>query len=124
VATPKQIQELLKPALQMLSQKQVAIHLHDTRGTALANALKSLEMGVRTIDSSVGGLGGCPFAPGATGNLATEDLVYMLHGMGMKTGIDLEKLAQVSIEFFQKIKKPYVSHYSQAFIAQRMRVAK
>ena len=69
-----------------------ALHLHDTRGTALANALVGLELGVRDFDASVGGVGGCPYAPGAAGNLATEDLVYLLHGMGVQTGIDLDKL--------------------------------
>src|SRR5690606_13492225 len=73
---------------------QLALHLHDTRGTALANALVGLECGINTFDASVAGLGGCPYAPGAAGNLATEDLVYMLHGMGIATGIDLDKLIQ------------------------------
>ena len=70
------------------------MHLHDTRGTALANALAASSWASRTFDASVGGLGGCPYAPGAAGNLATEDLVYMLHGMGVETGIDLAKLVQ------------------------------
>jgi hydroxymethylglutaryl-CoA lyase len=75
-----------------MAPETLALHLHDTRGTALANVLVGLEMGIRTFDASVGGLGGCPYAPGAAGNLATEDLVYTLHGMGVGTGIDLEKL--------------------------------
>ena len=70
------------------------MHMHDTRGTALANVLVGLEMGVRDFDASVGGMGGCPYAPGAAGNLATEDLVFMLHGMGVETGIDLERLVE------------------------------
>jgi hydroxymethylglutaryl-CoA lyase len=70
--------------------------MHDTRGTALANVMKGLEMGVQTFDSSYGGLGGCPYAKGASGNLATEDLIYMLHGMGYKTGVNLEKLLEFS----------------------------
>ena len=69
-------------------------HFHDTRGTALANVLMGLECGVRSFDASVGGVGGCPYAPGASGNLATEDLVYMLDGMGVSTGVDLEKLCE------------------------------
>src|SRR3954466_3913965 len=89
--------EVMKPALRMLGKGRVAGHFHDTRGTALANALRSLELGVRTLDSSASGLGGCPYAPGASGNLATEDLVYMLEGLGMKTGIDLEKLSRASL---------------------------
>ena len=71
---------------------RIAMHMHDTRGTALANVLVGLEGGVTTFDASVGGLGGCPYAPGASGNLATEDLVYMLRGMGVDTGVDLGKL--------------------------------
>ena len=73
---------------------QLALHFHDTRGTALANALVGLELGIRDFDSSVAGLGGCPYAPGAAGNLATEDLVYMLQGMGVETGVDLDKLIE------------------------------
>jgi hydroxymethylglutaryl-CoA lyase len=68
--------------------------MHDTRGTALSNILVGLELGIRDFDASVGGLGGCPYAPGAAGNCATEDLVYMLHGMGIETGIDLERLVE------------------------------
>ena len=73
---------------------KLALHLHDTRGTALANVLVGLGIGMRDFDASVGGLGGCPYAPGAAGNVATEDLVYMLHGMGIETGVDLEKLIE------------------------------
>jgi hydroxymethylglutaryl-CoA lyase len=71
---------------------EIALHLHDTYGTALANCLAAYELGIRTFDASVGGMGGCPYAPGAAGNLATEDLVSMLHGMGIPTGVDLDKL--------------------------------
>ena len=73
---------------------RIALHFHDTYGQALANVLACLDLGVSAIDSSVAGLGGCPYAPGASGNLATEDLVYMLDGLGIETGVDLEKLAQ------------------------------
>jgi hydroxymethylglutaryl-CoA lyase len=92
VGTPVQTRDILSLFLSELPPEAIALHLHDTRGTALANVLVGLEMGVRTFDASVGGLGGCPYAPGAAGNLATEDLVYTLHGMGIGTGIDLEKL--------------------------------
>ena len=68
------------------------MHLHDTRGTALANVLSALELGITTFDASAGGLGGCPYAPGATGNLATEDLIYMLNGLGIETGVDLARV--------------------------------
>jgi hydroxymethylglutaryl-CoA lyase len=92
VGTPRQTETILKALLAVLPADKLAVHLHDTRGTALANALAALGCGIATVDASVGGLGGCPYAPGASGNLATEDLVYMLHGMGIETGIDLEKL--------------------------------
>jgi hydroxymethylglutaryl-CoA lyase len=92
VATPKQVWSLLRKLKKSVPVKKIALHLHDTRGTALANVLAGIEMGVRVFDSSFGGLGGCPYARGASGNLATEDLVYMLEGMGFKTGVDLNQL--------------------------------
>jgi hydroxymethylglutaryl-CoA lyase len=92
VGTPRQTERILELVLGEIPREQIAMHMHDTRGTALANVLVGLEMGVRDFDASVGGLGGCPYAPGAAGNLATEDLVYMLDGMGIQTGIDLERL--------------------------------
>ena len=94
VGTPLQTHRILELFLAEIPVEQIALHLHDTRGTALANVLVGLQMGVTTFDSSVAGLGGCPFAPGAAGNLATEDLVYTLHGMDIETGIDLDKLWQ------------------------------
>ncbi len=92
IGTPGQTQRILDRFLSELPAAQLALHMHDTRGTALANILVGLEMGIETFDASIGGLGGCPYAPGAAGNVATEDLVFMLHGMGIETGIDLEKL--------------------------------
>lgn len=92
VGTPRQTERILEMVCSEIPREKVAMHMHDTRGTALANVLVGLELGVRDFDASVGGLGGCPYAPGAAGNLATEDLVFMLHGMGVKTGIDLERL--------------------------------
>lgn len=119
VATPLNVEAVIRPALKTLGKAKTAIHLHDTRGTALANVLRALDLGVRTVDSSAGGLGGCPFAPGASGNLATEDLIYMLDGMGMKTGIDLSLLSQASIELFRKMKKTSLtSRYVQTYAAQ------
>jgi hydroxymethylglutaryl-CoA lyase len=94
VATPNQTARLVKRMLGEVPPQQIALHMHDTRGTALANVLVGLELGIRDFDASVGGLGGCPYAPGAAGNCATEDLVYMLHGMGIGTGIDLERLVE------------------------------
>ncbi len=94
VATPRQIRSLVGKLKRHVPVKKIALHLHDTRGTALANVLAGLEMGVQVFDSSFGGLGGCPYAKGASGNLATEDLVYMLEGMGIKTGVNLQKLLE------------------------------
>ena len=90
--TPKQTAGIVERAKAELPIEAIALHMHDTRGTALANVLVGLEMGVRHFDASVGGMGGCPYAPGAAGNVATEDLVYLLHGMGIETGIDLDRL--------------------------------
>jgi hydroxymethylglutaryl-CoA lyase len=94
VGTPLQTQKIVTMMLAEIPREALALHMHDTRGTALANILAGLELGIRDFDASVGGLGGCPYAPGAAGNVATEDLVYMLHGMGIKTGIDLERLVE------------------------------
>lgn len=91
VATPAAVERVLERLLAGIPPERLALHLHDTRGTALANVLTGLQMGIATYDASAGGLGGCPYAPGASGNVATEDLLYMLHGMGIETGIDLEK---------------------------------
>ncbi len=98
VGNPRQTVALVRALAQSVPLDKVALHLHDTRGTALANIAASLEEGVRAFDSSAGGLGGCPYAPGAAGNVATEDLVYMLEGMGIRTGIDLDKLAAVTLK--------------------------
>jgi len=96
VATPNQIIDVLGLLLVNgeIPLGRLAVHFHDTRGTALANVLAALQIGVHIIDSSAGGLGGCPYAPGAAGNLATEDLLYMLHGMGIQTGVDLAKVVE------------------------------
>ena len=95
VATPVQVEALLKKIKKVAPLSKVAMHFHDTRGTALANVLASYKMGVRTFDSSIGGLGGCPYAKGASGNLATEDLLYMLSGMGLKAQGDLPKMIEM-----------------------------
>jgi hydroxymethylglutaryl-CoA lyase len=94
VGTPGQTAEIVRRFRDEMPVEQIALHMHDTRGTALANVLVALELGVRDFDASVAGVGGCPYAPGAAGNLATEDLVYALHGMGVETGIDLDKLIE------------------------------
>jgi hydroxymethylglutaryl-CoA lyase len=94
VGTPLQTRRLLERFLAEIPAPRLAMHCHDTRGTALVNCLVGLELGIRDFDSSVAGLGGCPYAPGAAGNLATEDLVYMLEGMGIRTGVDLERVVE------------------------------
>jgi hydroxymethylglutaryl-CoA lyase len=94
VGTPRQTARILDLMLGHIPREKLAMHMHDTRGTALANVVVGLEMGIRDFDASVGGMGGCPYAPGAAGNLATEDLVYMLHGMGLTTGVDLDRLVE------------------------------
>jgi hydroxymethylglutaryl-CoA lyase len=92
VGTPRQVRAVLRRLLPSVPAERLALHLHDTRGTALANVLAGLEEGITTFDAAVGGLGGCPYAPGASGNLATEDLVYLLDGLGLETGVDLARL--------------------------------
>lgn len=96
VATPKQVKDLLGLMDKSTLASKVAMHFHDTRGTALANIATSLDFGITAFDASVGGLGGCPYAPGAAGNVATEDVVYMLEGMGLKTSINMDKLIEIS----------------------------
>lgn len=121
VAGPKGVTDVFTPLLK-LKKTRIAAHFHDTRGTALANALRAMELGVTVLDASAGGLGGCPFAPGATGNLATEDLVYMLDGMGIKSGIRLDLLADTSLAFCQKIGRPISSRYLQAYASGKSRI--
>ena len=96
VATPNQVGDVVGALREVTSLDRLAMHFHDTRGTALANVLAALELGVTIFDSSSGGLGGCPYAPGASGNLATEDLLYLLHGMGIETGVDLDAVVAAS----------------------------
>ena len=95
-ANPEQVKRLVRKVQAAVGKENInGVHLHNTRGLGLANALAAIEEGITTIDSSLGGLGGCPFAPGASGNIVTEDLVFMLEAMGLKTGIDIEKLLGV-----------------------------
>ena len=96
VATPNQVGDVVSALLDVTSLDRLAMHFHDTRGTALANVLAALELGIAIFDSSSGGLGGCAYAPGASGNLATEDLLYLLHGMGIETGINLDAVVAAS----------------------------
>jgi hydroxymethylglutaryl-CoA lyase len=114
VAVPTQAAELFGRLAAELPRAVMAAHFHDTRGTALANVLASLQEGVSVIDSSAGGIGGCPYAPGAAGNLATEDLLYMLDGMGIRTGVDLEAVAQASRALSQLLGRALPSRWLQA----------
>ncbi len=92
IGTPTKAREMIEAVLEKVPAEKLSLHFHDTRGQALANILACIEYGIPNIDASVAGLGGCPYAKGASGNVSTEDVVYMLHGMGIKTGINLEKL--------------------------------
>ena len=94
IGTPLQAKKMVETVAEKVPVSNLALHFHDTRGQALANIYACLELGVSVIDTSVSGLGGCPYAPGASGNVATEDVVYMLHGIGIKTGVDIEKLIE------------------------------
>ncbi len=113
-ATPAEVSSVLEMLLRGLPAEKIGVHFHDTRGTALANVLASMALGITTIDASAGGLGGCPFAPGALGNLATEDLLYMLHGMGIKTGVDLEKVRAASRQMEAVLGRRLPSRYLRA----------
>jgi hydroxymethylglutaryl-CoA lyase len=113
-ATPGDVLRVLETVGVRLPLHQTALHFHDTRGTALANVLAGLDCGVTTFDSSAGGLGGCPYAPGAAGNLATEDLLFMLHGLGIETGVSLEGSAKASRFIEQKLDHRLPSRFLQA----------
>jgi len=113
-ATPLEVGALIERLTRDLPVALLAVHFHDTRGTALANVLGALACGVATVDASAGGLGGCPFAPGASGNLATEDLLYMLHGMGIETGVNLDAVAAASRALAPALGHPMPSRYLQA----------
>jgi len=115
IANPRQVQEILETLLKRFSSERLALHYHDTRGTALANILVSMDMGITKFDSSVGGLGGCPYAPGASGNVATEDLVYCLQEMGIETGIDIGKLLAAAKYIQEQVGKRLPSHNLQAY---------
>jgi hydroxymethylglutaryl-CoA lyase len=119
VGTPVKVQRALDAALQHYSVDQVSGHFHDTYGMALANTLASLELGIWHFDTSVAGLGGCPYAKGATGNVATEDVVYLLHGMGIETGIDLDKLIDAGQYISDFLGRKSHSRVANALLARR-----
>jgi len=121
VANPAQVEDVLGKILASNPVEALAVHFHDTQGTALANCLVAMQMGITTIDASAGGLGGCPYAPGASGNLATEDVVAMLHAMGVKTGIDLDKLVDASRMAATFVGHELPSKYLKAHLGKQAR---
>jgi hydroxymethylglutaryl-CoA lyase len=120
VGTPNKARELLRAVAGHVPMAHLAMHFHDTYGEALANLYAGMEEGARVIDSAAGGLGGCPYAPGATGNVATEDVVYMLEGMGIATGVDMTKLVQATNDISKLIGRPPVSRVAAALNAKRL----
>jgi hydroxymethylglutaryl-CoA lyase len=119
VGTPRRAQAALERALKHFPLEEVSGHFHDTYGQAVANIYASLELGVHVFDASVAGLGGCPYAKGATGNVATEDVVFMLHGLGIHTGIDLEALVDAGAWISGELGRPPVSRVGRALLARR-----
>ncbi|WP_419877167.1 hydroxymethylglutaryl-CoA lyase [Brevibacillus centrosporus] len=117
VATPKQVREVMEKLVKDTASDRLAGHFHDTRGTGLANVLAALDTGIRTFDSSIGGLGGCPYAPGAAGNISTEDLVYMLNGMEYETGVDLNLLLDAGAFIQQELGRELPSKVLKAHLA-------
>ncbi len=113
VGTPVKAREMINAVKQVVPVEKLAVHFHDTYGQALVNILVALEEGISVIDSAAGGLGGCPYAKGATGNVATEDVVYMLNGMGIQTGVDLQKVAAAGRFVANAVNKPVVSKVGQ-----------
>jgi len=124
VGTPTKAKAMLRAVGEHVPMEKLAMHFHDTYGQALANLYAGMEEGVSVIDSAAGGLGGCPFAPGATGNVATEDVVYMLEGMGIKTGVDMPKLLAATNEITALIGRSPASRVASALNAKAKRAAK
>jgi hydroxymethylglutaryl-CoA lyase len=121
VGTPLKARQLMRAVSDHVPASSLAMHFHDTYGQALANLYAGMEEGVRVIDSAAGGLGGCPYAPGATGNVATEDVVYMLEGMGIATGVDMDKLLAATNEVSRLLGRPPVSRVASALNAKKRR---
>jgi hydroxymethylglutaryl-CoA lyase len=119
IAHPGQVSRVLESLRARVPVERLALHFHDTRGTALANVLAGLLGGVRTFDASAGGLGGCPYAPGAAGNLATDDLLYMLDGLGARTGVSFDRLEEATRFIAERVDHPLPSRYVQAQRARR-----
>jgi hydroxymethylglutaryl-CoA lyase len=116
VATPKQVDQYLDEMLKVFDVKKLAMHFHDTRGMALSNILVSLSKGISIFDASSGGLGGCPYAKGATGNVATEDLLYLAKSFNILTGVDMDKLSQASEFILSKVNKETPSKFLKAYL--------
>jgi len=114
IAHPGQVRQVLEELVAKVPADRLALHFHDTRGTALANVLAALPYGIATFDASAGGLGGCPYAPGAAGNLATEDLIYMLDGLGLETGVSLKAVTEASAFMAERLDHRLPSRYFQA----------
>ncbi|THD70271.1 MAG: hydroxymethylglutaryl-CoA lyase [Bradyrhizobium sp.] len=123
VGTPRKARRLLRAVAGSVPMAHLAMHFHDTYGQALANLYAGMEEGARVIDSAAGGLGGCPYAPGATGNVATEDVVYMLEGMGIATGVDMPKLVTATNDISRLLGKPPVSRVASALNAKRRTIS-
>ncbi len=119
VGTPRKVQRALEAALRHYPLHEVSGHYHDTYGQALANVYASLELGIASFDTSVSGLGGCPYARGATGNVATEDVVYLLHGLGIETGIDLDRLIDAGVAIRAALGQTTGSRVARALLAKR-----
>lgn len=121
IADPLQVKRVLERVLTLCDPERVGLHVHDTEGTAVANIVAALEMGITHFDSSLGGLGGCPYAPGASGNVPTEHLVYLFDRLGIETGIDLEKLLQVGLFIQDVLEHPLASNGLRAYMGRRQR---
>ena len=119
VGTPKQTKAAINAVLRQLPVSQLAMHFHDTYGQAIANIAASLEYGVTRFDSSVAGLGGCPYARGATGNVATEDVLYLMHGLGIETGVDIFKLVSIGEQFCKALNRKNQSKVAGALMANQ-----
>ncbi len=119
IGTPAAAQRMVETVAQQVPVERLAVHFHDTRGQALANVLACLQLGVATVDSSVAALGGCPYANGARGNVASEDLLYMLNGLGIETGVDLERLIDASLYISDALGRPPSSRLGQLRLEER-----
>jgi hydroxymethylglutaryl-CoA lyase len=119
VGTPASVIKMIQAVSARVPTDMLAVHFHDTYGQALTNIYAALQMGIKVVDSAIAGLGGCPYAKGASGNVATEDVIYMLNGLEINTGIDFKKLLEAGWFISEKLGKPPVSKVSNAYLASR-----